>query len=215
MSFIDVVFNLQGDQIPADHGYLLYSAISHLVPGIHDGEEFGIHAVAGRFVGDRMLELEPHSHLAIRLPSDHVKDVLVLAGKSLSIGEHRIQVGVPASRALVPAPRLYSRLVVIKGFMEPESFLGAVKRKLADLNVTGTPSLVSTSEAAQANAERMGGTKSPWLRRTLRIRDKEIVGFAVRIEDLSAEESIVVQEQGIGGRRRFGCGLFIPDKDRG
>ena len=43
-----------------------------------------------------------------------------------------------------------------------------------------------------------------------RDENKEIVGFAVRVEDLTAEESIGLQEAGIGGRRRFGCGVFIP-----
>ena len=215
MSFVDVQFNLQGDRIPADHGYLLYSAISKVVKEIHQGEEFGIHAISGRLLGDRMLELVPHSHLTIRLPVERVKDVLPLAGKTLGIGDHRIVVGVPASRALTPSASLYSRLVVIKGFMEPNPFLDAVKRQLVEMKVNGVPSLVSTVGAVKANAERSGGTKSPWIRRTLRIHDKEIVGFAVRIEQLSAEDSILVQEHGVGGRRRFGCGLFIPEKEEG
>ena len=42
--------------------------------------------------------------------------------------------------------------------------------------------------------------------------DKEIVGFALRVEELTAEESIRLQEKGIGGRRRFGCGIFVPER---
>ena len=214
MSFVDVQFNLQGDRIPADHGYLAYSAVSKFVKEIHEGEEFGIHAISGRLLGDRMLEIVPHSRLTFRLPVERVKDVLALAGKTLSIGDHRVVVGVPASRALVPSASLYSRLVVIKGFMEPEPFLDAVKRKLVEMKVNAAPSLVSTAGAVEVNADRSGGTRSPWIRRTLRIHDKEIVGFAVRIEQLTAEESVLVQERGIGGRRRFGCGLFIPERER-
>lgn len=153
------------------------------------------------------------SRLTFRLPVDRVVEVLPLAGKTLRIGEHQITVGVPNSRALVPAARLYSRLVVIKGFMEPEPFLEATQRQLVELDVKGEPSLVSTAQTVETNADQEGGTRSPWLRRTLRIHDKEIVGFALRVEGLTAEESILVQERGIGGRRRFGCGVFVPARD--
>ena len=81
--------------------------------------------------------------------------------------------------------------------------------KLDTLEVSGEPSLIPTGNAVAENATRGGGTKSAWLRRTLRICDKEIVGFALRVERLTAQESILLQEKGIGGRRRFGCGIFV------
>ena len=47
-------------------------------------------------------------------------------------------------------------------------------------------------------------------RRTLRIKDKEVVGYEVLVETLTAEESICLQEAGLGGRRHMGCGVFVP-----
>ena len=47
-------------------------------------------------------------------------------------------------------------------------------------------------------------------RRTLRIKDKEVIGYEILIEGLMAEDSLDIQEQGIGGRRHMGCGLFVP-----
>lgn len=96
--------------------------------------------------------------------------------------------------------------------MEPESFLDAVRRQLEALEVRGEPMLIAQPEVVEANRGKSTGTRSPYIRRTLRIRDKEVVGFALRMENLTAEESICLQEQGLGGRRRFGCGLFIPDR---
>jgi len=49
------------------------------------------------------------------------------------------------------------------------------------------------------------------VRRTVRIHDREVVGFALRVQDLTAEESLHLQEHGLGGRRLFGCGIFVPD----
>ena len=37
-----------------------------------------------------------------------------------------------------------------------------------------------------------------------------IVGFALAIHDLTDEGSILLQESGLGGRRRMGCGFFQP-----
>lgn len=212
MSSVDVSFRLQGSTIPADHGYQLYSSISKLIPEIHGDEEVGLHPIPGQLTGNRCLAVVEHSKLTFRLSSERINQVLPLAGKELSIGEHKIRIGVPQTRALVPSARLYSRLVVIKGFMEPEPFLEAVQRQLDAQDVKGKPSLVAQPHIAQANEEKETGSRSPFLRRTVKIRDKEIVGFAVRVEELTAEESIRLQENGLGGRRRFGCGVFIPDR---
>jgi CRISPR-associated endonuclease/helicase Cas3 len=49
----------------------------------------------------------------------------------------------------------------------------------------------------------------------LRIRDREIVGFALHVDGLGATDSLRLQATGIGGRRRFGCGVFAPTKTQG
>ena len=48
-------------------------------------------------------------------------------------------------------------------------------------------------------------------RRTFRIKDKQVVGFEMRATRLDAHNSIKLQEFGIGGRRRMGCGVFVRD----
>jgi CRISPR-associated protein Cas6 len=213
MTKVDVQFRITGTEIPADHGYHLLAAISKILPSLHGDDEVGVHAISGRFVGGRRLALTERSRLTIRLSPDRVAEVLPLAGKSLDVGGSPIRVGVPQMHALMPAARLYSRLVVIKGFLEPTDFLEAARRQLESLEIRGETSLVPQPERVAANADRRGGTHSPYLRRTLRIRDKEIVGFALRVQDLTAEDSIRLQERGLGGRRRFGCGVFLPDKE--
>jgi CRISPR-associated protein Cas6 len=212
MPIVDVQFRLTGKPIPVDHGYRLYSAVSELVPGLHQRDEVGIAPIFGRLAGNRSLAIGENSLLTIRLPSEQIGLVLPLSGKTLRIGEGDVLVGVPQTRALIPSARLYSHLVVIKGFMEPYPFLEAAKRQLQELEVNGSPSLVEHYAVAEANAGKQTGSHSPYLRRTIRIHDKEIVGFALRVEELTAGESIRLQEKGIGGRRRFGCGMFMPER---
>jgi CRISPR-associated protein Cas6 len=209
---VDVQFRLVGKLIPADHGYRLFSAVSELIPGLHHHDKAGVHPISGRLAGNRYLAITEKSLLTIRLSSEQIALVLPLAGKTLHMGEHEVHIGVPQTRALVPSARLYSRLVVIKGFMEPEAFLEAACRQLQDLAIKGKPSLVMQPHIAETNLGKQSGSHSPYLRRTIRIHDKEVVGFALRVEELTAGESITLQEKGLGGRRRFGCGVFIPDR---
>lgn len=212
MPKIDLSFQITGTEMPADHGYALFGAISRLVPAVHGDEDVGVHPISGRLVGNRRLALTEHSRLTIRVDSDRVAELLPLSGNRLDIDGCVVHVGVPHTYSLTPAARLRSRLVVIKGFMEPESFLEAARRQLKELEVYGDALLVPQAETVAASTTRCGGSRSPVVRRTLRIRDKEVVGFALRVQDLTAEESTRLQEHGLGGRRRFGCGVFVPDR---
>lgn len=212
MRVIDLSFSIQGQQIPADHGYSLYSCISRLLPKLHNSAEIGIHPISGVPAGECLISLTNNSKLVFRLDDEMIKEILPIAGKTLDLDGHIFNIGVCASLPIVPYPRLYSRIVIIKGFMEPEPFLEAASRQLEALGIKGKASLVSQPEIAKANEGRTSGTHSPYLRRTIGIHGKQVVGFALRVSELSPEESIILQEKGLGGRRHFGCGIFIPDR---
>jgi CRISPR-associated protein Cas6 len=213
MPVVDLAFRITGDRIPADHGYALLGAVSRIIPAVHGSDTIGVHPIGGRAVGNRMLALYGSSRLVFRLNSERIAEVLAVAGKQLELDGHTIRVGVPETRALIPAARLRSRLVVIKGFLEPDPFLAAVQRQLDELEVRGLPALVrrqmprSLEGHSEATPDRC-----PFIRRTLRIRDKAIVGYALEVTNLTEGESITLQERGLGGRRRFGCGIFLPNR---
>ena len=212
MPVVDIVFRITGTKIPVDHGFHLFAAISRVVPSFHGDSEIGVHPISGRLVGNRRLALTERSALTLRLPSERISEALKLAGAQLDINGCMIRTGPPNTRALIPAARLHSPLVIIKGFMAADAFLEAVRRQLQSMAVQAEPRLAAQPHIAEANQGKTTGSHSPYLRRTIRIRDKEIVGFAVRINGLTAEESIRVQENGLGGRRRFGCGVFMPNR---
>ncbi len=228
MSYVDLAFLVTGRSIPADHGYALYSAISQHIPSIHlpptspdSGETpdtaptlpIAVHPINGRLMGDRTLALTIESRLIIRIESVLIGEILPLAGKQLRIDGGTIQVGTLEIRPLKPAPRLYSRLVTIKGFLEPGPFLEAVARQLAALGIKGVPGLLKRQgEKSFEGRSGLEDDRSPFIRRTIRIRDKEVVGYALEVRELSADDSIRLQENGLGGRRHFGCGIFVPTK---
>ncbi len=198
---VDLAFSVVSPQaLPADHGYLLYSAVSRMLPEAHQANGFGIHPLRGRQLGGRTLQLTEHSRFVIRVDAEQIARFLPLAGKPLRVLDRTLQIGVPQVRSLVPAAALRSRLVTIKlpdavsqqSEAAAEKFRDAALRQLVQLGIS------------------MEAILSLGKRRTLRIKDKEVVGYEMVIEGLTAQESIAVQEHGLGGRRHMGCGVFVP-----
>jgi CRISPR-associated protein Cas6 len=223
MPILDYVYPLLGTTIPADHGYLLYSAVSHLLPGIHLTEtapanpsnpwaHVAIHPVRGTLIGNRTLRINAGSRLILRAPYALAPKLLGLSGKPLRLGSATIRLGIPAAKGLLPVPRLSSRLVVIKGFQDPATFLDAAKRQLDGLGIGGKP-ILPLRQSAKSVEDLDGAKGDREIRRTLQVRDKTVVGFALEVLDLSLQDSIRLQEVGLGGRRRFGCGVFVPARE--
>jgi hypothetical protein len=50
-------------------------------------------------------------------------------------------------------------------------------------------------------------------RRALRILDQTLMGFAVSVHGLSGEDSVHLQEAGLGAWRKLGAGVFTPVRE--
>lgn len=194
---IELSFFVIGETLPADHGYGLYSAIAHLCPKLHEQEGVSIKTISGKPDRQGKIALSRQSRLRIRLPyePDKIALVLPLAGQKLRIGTHTIQLGIPQIFPLRPFDKLRSRIVTIKKFQEPESFLEAAKRQLNVLNIQGN-ALIPLDETGQP------------LRKAIKIKTYSVVGFSMVVTDLNDEDSIKLQTSGLGGKRRMGCGIF-------
>lgn len=203
MPTIDLAFGLAGATIPLDYGYALFSALCRVVPGLHGDRRVGVHPVRGVRLAPRRLTLVPQSRLRLRLPSEEVATYLALAGSFLDLDGDRVSVGIPRVEPLRPTPTLAARLVTIGHFVDPGPFEESVRRQLESLGVSAEPSFVP-----EADPSREGRPT----RRVVRIKGRRIVGYALRIEGLTAGESLLVQEQGLGSRRRMGCGVFVADR---
>lgn len=193
MPYVDLAFRLNRSAVPVDHGYALYAALSRVLPEIHEAKALGVHPIRGIYNGSGRLQLSDSSRLVLRLPSDEIRPYLKLAGKMLEVDGNSVSIGVPEVRMLQPVACLYARLVTIKGFLDEERFLEAAKRQLQSLALAGD--LLADH------------------RRTFRVKEKQVVGFEVVARCLTAEDSVKLQEHGLGGRRKMGCGLFVPWED--
>ena len=194
MTTVDLAFPVMSTEpIPADHGYHLYGAVSRVLSSLHQQNGIGIHPIRGQQIGNRRLSLDQRSRLIFRTDTEGIGGLIQVAGKQLNVAGTNVRVGVPQIWTLRPAAALRSRLVTIKlkEGVDEQSFQDAARRQLDQLAISDEAILTLGK------------------RRTLRIKDKEVVGYEVIIEGLTAEESLDLQEKGIGGRRHMGCGVFV------
>jgi len=193
-----VHFPVQGRQLPADHGYALYSAVTHQLPALHGATWLGLELLSGVPWREGVIVLPTRgAQLRLRIPADRYAVVLPLAGKRLDIAGHPLRLGIPIARPLQPAPSLYARVVTIKKFTEPEPFLDAARRQLDALGVSATLELPLDEQGR-------------FRRRVIRIHGRTVVGFSLAAHGLGDEDSIRLQTHGLGGRRSMGCGHFNP-----
>lgn len=195
MLYIELRFPVVGKALPSDHGYAMYSAISRLIPEAHQADWLAVETVPGTARGDGGIHINERARLRMRMSQDRLPLMLKLAGKRLEVDGYPVRLGVPQTFLLNPSPALYARCVTIKKFMEPEPFLDAVRRKLDELEVKAQPEI------------------GP--RRAFRVGSHTIVGFGLTLRELTDEDSVLVQERGIGGRRHMGCGFFMPIAPQG
>lgn len=185
---VDICFQISGKKISVDHGFALYGAISRVLPYFHEDETAGLKLIRGRYIGDGMLDISPGSELVIRLPVSSIPRYIQLAGKRLNVMEESLAVGVLKTRALVPAVTLYSHLVTTKNGREQARFEDEISKQMERIEICGK---FTTGK-----------------RRTFCVHGKQVVGYSVLVSELTAEESVVLQENGLGGRRKMGCGFF-------
>jgi CRISPR-associated protein Cas6 len=193
-----VHFPAQGRQLPADHGYALYSAVTRALPELHGQPWLGLELVSGVPWREGVIALPARgASLRFRVPAEHYRLLLPLAGRRLDISGHPLRLGIPSARPLRPAPSLYARCVTIKKFTDPEPFLDAARRQLEALGVA-------------AALELPVGDDGRVRRRVITIRDRRVVGFSLAAHGLNDPDSLLLQTHGLGGRRSMGCGHFNP-----
>ena len=114
----------------------------------------------------------------------------------------KLRVGVSETRALVPADTLHCRIATTKNGDDSARFDAEIARQLAALGIQG--------KVFRVPKDSKGSDGRDPSRRIFRVKSKRIVGYSVLATELTAEESILLQERGLGGRRRMGCGVFVP-----
>jgi CRISPR-associated protein Cas6 len=200
---VDVLFALECRAIPVDHCHALSAALLRAAPWLAD-TGCGIHSihVAGSqngwerpsHGGDQALLLSRRTKLAIRVPRERV-DALkaALEGERFDVGGAALRVGSGKPKPLGKEGTLFARYVAGPADLDEEAFLRWAADELAALDIRMRKALCGKATPLATPAQ-------PIMTRSL------------MVASLSAEESVRLQERGLGPHRVMGCGLFIPHK---
>ena len=188
---VDMVFNVRGNSIPRDHGFMLWRELRACLPWLDAEVHAGIHSIRGAPANDGMLLLTQRTKLVLRLPLARVADAQSLRGQQLDLDGYVLQIGASRQRPLLAFATLYSQLVCTGSDDEPQ-FLKDIAAQLGHLNVT-----------CQFICGR---------RRALRAGQTEVRGHSLMLHDLKPEQSTLLQQVGLGAHRKLGCGIFVPHK---
>lgn len=209
---VELVFSIIGNKINTDHGYKLYSALKTKVidknPELLLDKNFPADVNFSRISGKSFKYgtiITNKSKLKIRGPHDYLAELKeILNEQVISIGNTKIFIYEATIFPLCPEESLISEMVIIKypfwqTIHSQEKFLASCKKQLSALNINQEPLLLKNTLDATS--------------RTIMTVEKDshkttYIGYGVKINNLSTQESIALKVQGIGGKRHMGCGWF-------
>ena len=200
-TYWELRYPLISKSLPADHGHRLYGAMSRIVPTIHQPNEsfsWRMATIAGTLNGRGEILLTDYSRLRIRAKWEQIPLFLQLVQKLLKVGKHSLVLEPPEIHPICPSRTLKARIVVIKGFQEPKSFIGAVEYHLQKLRITNFRAYIPDNALGEPD------------RKIIKVHQNEVVGFGVVVTGLNPLESIDLQIYGCGGKPKMGCGFFSP-----
>jgi CRISPR-associated protein Cas6 len=199
---VDAVFAIACRSLPVDHAYALQQAIQEALPWFAEEPLAGLHTVHGAASGsgwmrpegaDALLQLSHRAKLALRLPAHRAEEAAALVGCTLQVAGSPLRVEKMALRPLSRITTLFSRCVVLAADDEA-MFVSAATEELGALGI----------RAERMVCGRVTPVATP--ARTYQARSLMLAG-------LTLEQSLLLQQSGLGAGRKFGCGLFIPHKD--
>jgi CRISPR-associated protein Cas6 len=210
---IELSFRLRGTPLPYDHGYPMYRAVAAIVPWVAEPAQIdlAIVPIQGSPHGG-FLHLTSGSHLAFRLNEEDADRLSSLSDQSLVVDAAVLRVGRPTAYRLRPVPGLSSPFVVAEQQRYSDDVLEWLKTEFQALEIRAVPSLRAKHgrKSAGPGGQDRRSFDCPFERHIRHIDGRTVVGWEVQVFGLGPEESVRLQERGVGPGRRYGCGVFLP-----
>lgn len=197
----DLVFKLRGKSLDIDHAHALSEALQqHL--NAATCARIGVHGIrlAGSGNGwnrpeqvDAELPLSRRARLIIRVQQDDSDAVTQITNQTLQVGSQAVDIGASSVRKLSNMSTMYARAVCCDREQSEDDFLQDVAAQMVAMGIN-----VSKMMCGKSGAIRAG--------------DEIIFTRALLVADLKPEESVRLQQRGVGDGRLLGCGLFVPHR---
>lgn len=201
---IDVMFPIRCRSLPVDHAHALSEAVLSAAPWIADEPQAAVHTihVAGSQNGwerpahDSEQRLLPsrRTKLGIRIPRDRLPALKqALEGQTLEIADEALTIGAGKERQLSAEKTLFARYVVAAEGESEDAFLHRIAAALRERGINVRKALCGKTL-------------------TLMTPDGPILTRSLMLAELTLDDSIALQQRGIGQHQAMGCGIFLPHK---
>lgn len=200
---VDLAFRISCPTLPIDHAWILSHRLGQALPWLAGEEHAGIHLIHGassshgwtrpKDPGKELLHLSRRTRLRLRLPKQRLDDARALTGKTLDIGGHSLEVGDSSVHLLSALPTLFARHILTREEVSEEQFLGTAASELRAMDINCRKMLCGIPHSHAF-------PEGPLFTRSL------------MVADLEPEQSVRLQQLGLGAGRKSGFGLFIPHK---
>jgi CRISPR-associated protein Cas6 len=197
----DLVFKLRGESLDIDHAFALSEALRACL-NEDVCARIGVHGIRMADSGngwnrpegvDAKLPLSKRARLAIRVHRDDSEAVSQITEQKLRLGDQTVEIGACTVRKLSVMGTLYARAISCDPQQTESDFLQQVAAQLNAMDI----------DVAKMMCGRSG---------CIRTDDGSVFTRALLIADLKAEESVALQQRGLGDTRMLGCGLFVPHR---
>ena len=195
---IDVAFKIQCKTLPYDHACDLSKAITSKMPWLLKDKLIGIHTLHGPESGNGWVRsekeeifLSKRTRLILRISRSDANKAKELEGENINVLGNNIKIGQSNTKTFLVVRDLISRCVLCDKEQDEEDFLLDIKKELFTHGVPIKKAICGKAKSITINGENRF-TRS------------------LMIADLSKENSILLQDIGIGDGRIFGCGIFLP-----
>ena len=200
---VDLAFRVNCPTLPLDHAHALSSGLLRELPWLAEEPHAGVHLIHGATSGNgwyrpedaanEMLHLSKRTRMRLRVPRHRLDDARELSGKKLDVSGHPLEVGESEVFLLSSLSTLFSRYVIAREEDDEERFLEAAAEELQAIDIPCRKLL--------------GG-----ITHRMAFPDGEVFTRSLMVADLEPEQSVRLQQIGLGKGRTIGCGLFIPHK---
>jgi len=199
---VDLSFKLNCQCLHVDHTAALHQAIDAALPWFNEEPLAGLHLVylAGSQNGwmkpeepDELLYLSRRTRLTLRVPIEKIPQALALTGQALDIAGNQMTVGEATEKPVLVSDILLARHVIAHDDDDENEFLKTSATQLKALNIQFRKLL-------------------PGKQLNLRGPNGIIKTRSLMVADIELDDSLIMQEQGLGEGRSYGCGLFIHQK---
>jgi CRISPR-associated protein Cas6 len=200
---VDLAFRVGCPTLPLDHAHALSRALLDVLPWLEDEEHAGVHLIHGAASGNgwyrpedvtnEVLHLSRRTRMRLRVPRHRLDEARGLSGRRFDIDGHPLEVGDSEVFLLSSLSTLFARYVITGADTDEQAFLEEAARGLRDIGVDCRKMLGGISH-------------------TLQFPDGPVHTRSLMVADLEPEQSVRLQQVGLGAGRHIGCGLFLPHK---